>query len=217
MDNKQWEINYKNGLEINKYPFDCLISFWFRYKHLIKSNNIIKICEFGCGCGNNLWFFAENGCEVYGIDISETAIMYSKDIFKKKNLNGIFLNTNILNNNFPDDYFDLVIDRGCITHNPGYINECIDESYRILKKGGLFFSFSFMKNHDWLSSGLKINKNYYDFKKENHPWFNLPVNVIDEMEIFDLYKKFKILNYDMITHKNIDNQTSSHIHVYCQK
>ena len=38
MNNQQWEINYKNGKEVNKYPFDILISFFNNYKYLLKKD-----------------------------------------------------------------------------------------------------------------------------------------------------------------------------------
>lgn len=220
MENKQWDINYKNNLEINKYPFDALVSFWFNYKYLLKfdKNINIKVCELGCGCGNNLAFFAENNCDVYGIDISETAIEYSEKLFKKKNLKGVFKVGNLINHDFENNFFDIVIDRGCFTHNPGFINKCIEISHNILKKDGLFFSMTFTKNHHLLKDTDKIIINeYYFYKNKNHPWYNLHVNTLNENEILILYEKFHLIDYNIINVKNINNNIIEYIYIILQK
>lgn len=220
MDNKQWEINYKNGLEINRYPFDALISFWFRNKHLItkKTNEKYKICELGCGCGNNLAFFAENDCEVYGIDISPTAIENAKKLFEKKKLKGHFFVENLINHPFENNYFDLVIDRGCFTHNPEYYLDCINIAYNILKKKGLFFHMLFGKNHSGLEESNKIiNETYYFTSNKSHFWYNLPIIIFNKYTEELLTQKFEIYDIIECTNKDKKNYVVGYYHIYSIK
>ena len=220
MNNEQWEINYKNGLELNRYPFDCLISFWFKNKHLIpkKNNEKYKICELGCGCGNNLSFFAENNCEVYGIDISPTAIEHSKNLFKKKNLEGYFFVENIINHPFENEYFDLVIDRGCFTHNPEYYNDCINIAHNILKKSGIFFHMLFCRNHSGLEKANKIiNNNYYFTSDKSFFWYNLPVIIYSEYTKKIITQKFEILDIINYSIKNRNKWKDNFCYIYSIK
>lgn len=193
-DNPQWEINYKAGKEINRFPSENLVSTWFKYKNLIESTdeNIYKICELGCGCGNNLWIFAEDGHEVYGVDISPTAISHAEKLFKKKNITGNFKVCSIFNNNYPDNSFDFVIDRACFFHNPDKFDIAVKEAYRILKPGGIFYSWFYDTEHN-------ITK-----EQAYNMWYKLPLCLVDystNFKIFDLIKHDKIK-----IESNIDNK-----------
>jgi SAM-dependent methyltransferase len=208
MDNKQWEVRYRNNLELNMYPFDGMVSFWFRNKRLItkKTNEKYKICELGCGCGNNLAFFAENDCEVYGIDISPTAIEHAKKMFEKKKLKGHFFVENLINHPFENDYFDLVIERGCFHHNPGFFNECFNTAYSILKPNGLFYSWMYTENNTLLKDADKvINNEYFFYSDHSHYWYNIPLVVYDD-SIYEQYlSKLNIIILDTITNEDIKN------------
>jgi 2-polyprenyl-3-methyl-5-hydroxy-6-metoxy-1,4-benzoquinol methylase len=230
MDNPQWELNYQQGKEINKYPFDILISFWFKYKHLINNtNSSIKICEIGCGCGNNLSFFAQiDKCDVYGIDISPTAINYSKQLFKQKKLKGNFFIGNFLkhtefNEKFKG-YFDLIIERGCLTHNPIGYDKCIEKISELLKPNGVCFTTLFTQNDTRLLEYSKKTDNIYYFLDKKHRWFNLPVLIYNfksesKKKINDLYDKyFKKINQIVNTMYYSNEQIKTEfIHFILQK
>ena len=173
----------------------------------------------GCGCGNNLVFFAENNCEVYGIDISPTAIKYANELFEKKKLKGFFYTCNLIDHPFEKEYFDLVIDRGCFVHNPKYLDKCIDITYNILKKEGLFFSMLFQKNHSGLKLANKIiNNEYYFTDDENYFWYNLQLIILNDNEIKDYYQKFKILEWNLYNIENkINKYIIEYVYLYCQK
>lgn len=86
---KSYDKLYEKGWG-NRYPDSHLISFWHNYiKHLLpRSDGQVKVLDFGCSLGANTRFFHEQGCDVYGIDISEIAVR------KCVELNG-----------FPQDHF----------------------------------------------------------------------------------------------------------------
>jgi len=112
-----WENIYSGGSQLNKYPFDQVVSFVFRNRPpTLRAENKkgINIMELGCGVGNNLWFAAREGFNVTGIDISESAIAYAKKRFSDEGLNGTFICGDFSCINKLEDRFDLVIDRSAL-------------------------------------------------------------------------------------------------------
>ena len=70
--------------------------------------------EIGCGSGNNLYYFAENGFDTYGIDSDEIAIKYAKDLLKSKELKTNIRVGNVVRLPYKDNKFDLILDRACL-------------------------------------------------------------------------------------------------------
>ncbi len=218
MDNSQWQKNYSNGLEINKYPIDDLVSFYFRYKKFIPYNTSkFSICEFGCGCGNNLNFFANEYNDITGIDISATAISHAKKLIENKNVKKKFIIGDILDNKLEDNIFDILVDRACITHNPNNVEIYLNEAYRILKEGGLFYSWIFGNKHSIKKYGKKYcKKGYTDFPKDSI-WYNIPTFFIKEKDINKYYYKFNILEYKNYTITNSKKEIIDYFVIIAQK
>ncbi|MBI3290797.1 class I SAM-dependent methyltransferase [Candidatus Falkowbacteria bacterium] len=96
-----------------------------------------KVLEIGCGTGNNLVFFSENGWDTYGIDINKKAVDYAHKLLKSKNLEANIKIGNAEDLPYKDKKFDLVLDRACLQHNRiNSIKKIIKEVYRVLKRGG---------------------------------------------------------------------------------
>ncbi len=151
---KTWEEIYTEGRELNRYPYDSVVTFVFRNYPPNIEKKYIKILEVGCGAGNNLWFAAKEGFDVTGIDFSKSAIDYVKKRFKDEGLNGNFIVHDFRSLPFQDEEFDLIIDRAALT----YINftECkkaINEISRVLKNHGKFYFNPFSDSHSSCASG----------------------------------------------------------------
>src|SRR6266536_3320200 len=111
-----WERDiYGAGRQLNRYPFDAVVSFVFANAPA-KPRSETKILEIGCGAGNNLWFAAREGFAVTGIDTSPSAIAYARDRFRSERLAGEFHVAPFSSLPFPDDRFDLVIDRAAVSY-----------------------------------------------------------------------------------------------------
>ena len=95
-----------------------------------------KVLEIGCGTGNNLVFFAENGWDTYGIDINKKAIGYAHKLLKSKNLKAKITIGNVEELPYKNREFDLVLDRACLQHNRiNSIKKIIKEVERVLVRG----------------------------------------------------------------------------------
>lgn len=82
-----------------------------------------------------LYWLAQNGCEVHGIDLSPFLVEKTKEHFLKKNLNGTFHISDIRSICYPDNSFDFIYTMGTIEHIPDY-EKAIKEIHRVLKQGG---------------------------------------------------------------------------------
>lgn len=72
-----------------------------------------KVLDLGCGTGLPVSkFFADRGCEVLGIDLSDRMI----DLAKKNVPNATFLIKNIMNLDLSENYFDLIVSFYCLFH-----------------------------------------------------------------------------------------------------
>ena len=143
-----WEEFYHESGEygLMQYPFGVVIEFISMYlsqhrNEIGGESKNIKVLELGCGSGANILHAAKLGLDVYGIDISKTAIEYAKSKFKKEGINIPDDNLKVCSFdeiNFADNYFDMVIDRGALIYadKDVYI-KTIDNIYKMLKPNGM--------------------------------------------------------------------------------
>ena len=136
-----WEEIYAAGKQLNRYPFSSIVSFYFRNCPSADSTELLKVLEIGCGAGNNLWFLAEEGCAVTGIDASQSAIEFARNRFQKAKLPGRFLVEDFTAMPFEEGSFDMVIERAALTQTGFSVaKRAVSEVHRVLKSGCLFYS-----------------------------------------------------------------------------
>lgn len=78
---------------------------------------------------------AQQGAEVYGLDISNYTVESAKKTFEEYNLKANLIQSDIRNIKFPSNEFDFVYTMGTIEHIPDY-EKALKEIYRVLKPGG---------------------------------------------------------------------------------
>lgn len=156
MENQNyWEDIYKAGAQLNRYPYDFVVTFIYRYFPRSKAREDIKILEIGSGAGNNLWFAAREGFSVTGIDISESAITFSRNRFKEEKLPGEFLVGDFTKIGFKNE-FDIVLDRGslsCVSYRQ--IQDSFDKIHTALSESGTFIFNGYSSEHASASCGEK--------------------------------------------------------------
>lgn len=143
-----WEEKYQRG-EIQRYPWDIVVSFVFRHAPRDRPRQEVLILEVGCGTASNLWFAAREGFSVAGIDGSAAAIEVAKRRFQEDGLAGELVVGDFTEPlPFASDRFDLAIDRGalvCTSFAAG--KRAVAEIRRTLKRGGLFFFNPYSQAH----------------------------------------------------------------------
>jgi len=99
-----------------------------------------KLLELGCGAGNITLWFAGKGYEVYGVDIAPTAIAWAQEKAKEDSIKANFQVGNVLDlQDYPDDFFDFVLDGHCFHCIIGEDRKLfLASARRILKPGGFF-------------------------------------------------------------------------------
>ena len=106
MFDKNWENEiYKNKKQINKYPFDWVVSSTNRH---IKKKKKLEGLEIGCGVGNNIPFLLKYGFnKIYGVEGSESACKILKKKFIK-NQSVSIINKDFNKYKYKKKYFDFL-------------------------------------------------------------------------------------------------------------
>jgi ubiquinone/menaquinone biosynthesis C-methylase UbiE len=113
-----------------------------------------KVLDLGCGAGAQTVWLAQNGFLADGMDISEMAIQRAKDWADRLNLHAIrFRRADATSLPFPDNYYDAVVDVGCLQHVVDDRAKAIGEVGRILKTEGWLFSMFASDDHSIAAFG----------------------------------------------------------------
>ena len=119
--------------------------------HEFQKHNCHVVCDAACGFGANSLILQSNGFDVWGFDISESAVWITKELLTPYGVRKEqFKTASILNTEYPDNFFDAVAVRAALDHL--CVNEFIralDELKRITKENGLLYaSFDSLESDD---------------------------------------------------------------------
>lgn len=147
-----------------KYPGEDVVRFVARGFYKFTDRSSIKLLEIGCGTGANLWFIAREGFQVYGVDGSQSAIDLSRARLDGDvaGWQGRLAVGDVLSLDFPDDYFDGVLDVEAVCCNDFNQSKLIyAEMVRVIKPGGKFYSRCFSKGTIGDETGEVLGRNTY--------------------------------------------------------
>src|SRR5215212_2949353 len=145
--NKNWDTVYSRNFMTNWYPNENIIRFCARliqkrltYDKLEIKRPVKRVLDLGCGNGRHAIYFAREGMEACGIDISLTAIEWAQDWARRESLEVDFRVGNIAQLPYPDQYFDVVVSHGVLDHiSMDDAKQAVAEVARVLTTGGLFY------------------------------------------------------------------------------
>ncbi len=169
-------IYSKGNTPITDYPKKFIIYLIKRFE--IKKKQ--KVLEIGCGRGEFLNEFVNNGLEGYGVDISN----FCKEFFPNIN----FKKADMSNEKLPyeDNSFDIVYSKSVIEHFY-YPNIIFDEAYRVLKPGGMIITLT----PEW----QYIYKSFYEDFTHRTPFTSVSLRDIQEMSGF---KEIKVESFKQL-------------------
>lgn len=105
----------------------------------------MKVLDAGCGHGRNIIYMLQHGFEVVGVDIDEAGVDYTRGLARKmapELPSENFVVSEIADLPFSDAGFDAVICSAVLhfSKDEAHFNNMVDEMWRVLKSGGLFFA-----------------------------------------------------------------------------
>jgi ubiquinone/menaquinone biosynthesis C-methylase UbiE len=218
-----WENKiYKEKKQINKFPFDWVVSTVNRLFSSLDPAASLNVLELGCGTGNNLKFFLDFGFEnIHGIDGSNSALQRAEEYLGASTNKVKLIASDFGSISEGDDYYDLILDRGSVTHND--FESCRDifsEVFRVLKPGGYVISAMFSNSHSALHAADSISHSFYRaFHSESDNRNGLNTSFFSIQDVFDLFAPFKIVScIHNVSEEMIGNPLRSTMwHVVAQK
>ncbi len=131
------------------YPNEGVVRFTARYlKRRVGievydvKKDVRRVLDVGCGNGRHVVFFAEQGFEVYGIDISKGAIEIANAWLAKKGLKADLRVGDVEKLPFDSEYFDMVILAEVLDHVPlSKAKKAMEEIRRVLAPNGYIYHF----------------------------------------------------------------------------
>jgi SAM-dependent methyltransferase len=108
--------------------------------NLIPDLNDKRVLELGCGSGHTLSYLWENknAHELWGLDISEEQIRFTKELLNEKNIPVKLLLASMDENpGIPENYFDLVVSIYSLGWTPDLFRT-LSHVHSYLKPGGVF-------------------------------------------------------------------------------
>ncbi|MCI5713376.1 MAG: class I SAM-dependent methyltransferase [Lachnospiraceae bacterium] len=158
--NEEWESIHSTQ-EWGVYPTEHVIRFIARNYYKTERDKV-KILDFGCGAGAHTWYLAREGFDTYAFDGSMSAVERAKKRLNHEHLNANFKVMDALDVDYPDNYFDAVVDNVCVYGNLiENINSMYKNIYRMLKPQGKLLTTCFGKRTDGYGTGEPLEKDTY--------------------------------------------------------
>lgn len=208
-----WDREYKNSTFLTKKnePQSDVVRFvkFLKKEGLVLEN--LNILDLGSGTGRNSFYFAELANNVWGLEISKTAVKIAEENAKETRLNIKYIKQSI-GDKFPfqDNFFDIILD----VTSSNSLNEkereiYLIESKRVLKNNGYFFVKALCKEGD--NNAKFLLKNNPGKEKDTYimPETEIIERVWSKEDLVETYGKyFKIIKIDKKTsYTKINNRS----------
>jgi len=186
-----------------------------QFTKLLRNKHAQRVLDLGCGTGRHTVYLAKQGFETHGIDISETGLRKTRNKLQKEKLDASLVKCDMKALPYIPHCFDAVMSLYTIYHNTKQgIRKAIEEIHRTLTKTGLTLLNFHTKHSSKHGKGTQIEEN--TFIQENGPEKGVIHHFVDENEIHQLLKGFKILKLQIEEHET-EGYLRSHLAVMATK
>ena len=185
---KAYDLGDKRIEEGYGWPMEVDSQFKDFVKEIKKTLSSGRTLDVGCGQGRHAIYLAQNGFCAYGVDYIERAIKEAKQNAKEQGIENIeFEEMDVLKLNFPDSFFDIVVDWSVIDHiKPKDWFVYTSGISRVLRSGGYLILSEFSSNDKRVED--KFEKNFFEDETHYNHYFRM-----DEIESL-FGGEFDILN-----------------------
>ena len=187
MTKHNWQEIYSAGEQLNKYPYDFIVSSYFRLRSTFPEDKQIKVLDLGCGAGNHALFCAENGADVLAVDYSDAALAVVRLRAAERGLKDQIHTQQIDFENFEleESGFDLVIDRLAVRHVArGYAATVYDRVFELLDDKGFVFSNLFSTGHR--------HKDYGEYDNDKQIWHSFNGGIFESLKTACFYTEEEV-------------------------
>lgn len=206
-----WDNLYKNGKQLNIYPYPEIVRFLKNIHDNSKGKNLSAL-DLGTGSGVHLGLLESLGFKSTGIDNSKEAIEFAQKKFSSKFSRLICGDLSEIHLHIKKQKFDIIVDRLSSTHTTKkIINNIYFNPELILNPNGKVLWSGFESKNDHRTFSLCKNNNVFSnfsdgkFKELGQACFFS----IDEVK--EIFKKYNITRLDCINVKDtITGYNDSH-------
>lgn len=199
----KWEEMYSKNFGGQWYPSEGFVVFSARYlKRRLGINvyqekkDVNRILDAGCGIGRHIGFFAHQGYDVYGMDLSKEAIDIAQAWLYKQRMKANLIVGDLSQTSYDSNFFDVIVSLSVLDHVTFSESKIIiNEFNRILKPGGyLFVSLRSTYDSEY-GRGEKVDNN--SFILEGGYEDGILQHYFDLDEINGLLHDFKIFDIEL--------------------
>lgn len=197
-DNKWEEIFSKKSW--GKYPSEPVIQFMARNFYSVSPRTAIKVLDLGCGGGAHTAYLAREGFDVYALDGSVSAIHQTQQLLAQNHLSAQLTVGDITHIDYPDAFFDIVIDSNVIQHNTWSTILAIHlQLKRVLKSGGQCFSMMVNTETTGQSGARFIEENTYTDMNNSYITPGVLIHLLTVSELLSLTSGYQDVSLETIT------------------
>ncbi|MCH5197308.1 MAG: class I SAM-dependent methyltransferase [Oscillospiraceae bacterium] len=214
----KWEIVDDDESGIWKSP--CVESYYLLDRW--KQQNKMQFLDLGSGLGRHSIQFGKNGFSVHCFDISEEAILRTKEWAKNEGLSFKYAIGDMLKLPYADGSLDCILCRNVISHtDTNGVKQAVSEIYRVLCKGGECYLTLCSKATSEFSKKERpsVDENTR-LRMDDGPEYKVPHFYADYGLIKELFAEFKIISIAHIEdfwEKGGETNSSFHYHILVKK
>jgi len=208
---QEWE-NIHQREEWGRYPSEHLVRFVATTfgKSRAVNRGALRFLEIGCGQGAQVWYLAREGFSVFALDGSATAIDKARARLAREGLQATLVVADAARLDWPDAYFDLVIDMECLMGcRYEAARQILAECRRVLRPGGWLYSQTFTHRTHVGTDREEVERLTFRNVTGGQLARKRLIRLTAEEDIADLYSGFAKTSYDIAGYTSDERATLS--------